>query len=121
MSDKKLTKEKLVDELEHAFSHALFKAQVYKWRKPRIKRAYNQLKEIIEEHFEYIHAHMETHTHEGTQQKPTVTREEIQNIILDIDKAIKEMPVNYLVSNDLKIATDVLAAWLKTHGVEVKK
>jgi len=64
---------------------------------------------------------METHTHEGTQQKPTVTRKQIEEIIIDIDKAVKATLINYLVSNDLKIATNVLSEWLKVHGIEVMK
>ena len=55
------------------------------------------------------------------QQKPTVTREQIRDIIIDIDKAVKATPINYLVSNDLKIATNVLSEWLKVHGIEVMK
>ena len=56
----------------------------------------------------------------GKQQKPTVTKEEIRNVIMDMEQAIKKSPVDYLISNDLKIAIDFLANWLKSKGIEVE-
>ena len=58
---------------------------------------------------------------EREQQEPKVSRGEVRDAIIDMDKAIKEAPMNYLISDDLRLATDFLLKWLRSKGVEVEE
>jgi len=126
MSDEKLTEKRLLEKLDEWFE------TVSDYGEIEDEQAYTQIKEIVRAY--YLMVNLESKDFAAgyeqglfdskikqIQQKPTVTREQIEEIIIDIDKAVKATPINYLVSNDLRIATNVLSEWLKVHGIEVMK
>jgi len=87
----------------------------------------NQIREIVEDYpekraeVEALREDVDALQEElGEQQKPRVTKEEIRDVIMGMEQAIKKPPVDYLISNDLKIAIDFLANWLKSKGLKVE-
>ena len=111
-----LGKDEFMSTLGIAFHTALRKASSH----PDTSKIWRLISGLEEEDWlsilNFVYECIESHI----QQKPTVTKEEIRDVIMGMEQAIKKPPVDYLISNDLKIAIDFLANWLKSKGLKVE-